>query len=56
VDAAFAPLVAVGLAALVRLVEWLKSLRHKSRDAWAAGMIFAVIAGNLWAAFVAGRL
>ena len=56
VDAAFAPLVAVALAALVRLVEWLKALRHKSRDAWGAGMIFAVIAGNLWAAMVAGRL
>jgi hypothetical protein len=56
VDAAFAPLVSVALAILVRLVDWLQSIRHKSRDAWAAGMIFAVIAGNLWAAFIAGRL
>lgn len=56
VDAALAPLVSVALTILVRLVDWLQSIRHKSRDAWAAGMIFAVIAGNLWAAFVAGRL
>ncbi len=33
VDAAFAPLVAAALATLVRLVDWLQSIRHKSRDA-----------------------
>jgi hypothetical protein len=56
VDASIAPVVAAALMVLVRLVDWLHSIRHKSRDAWAAGMIFAVIAGNLWAAFVAGRI
>jgi hypothetical protein len=55
VDLAIAPLVAAGLAALVRLVEWLQARRRTSREVWAAGMIFAVIAGNLWAVFIAGR-
>ena len=53
-DAAFAPLVTVALTVLVIFVEWLHSIRHKSRDAWAAGMLLAVIAGNLWAAYLAG--
>ena len=56
VDLALAPAVAVGLAVLIQIVEWLRAKYHSSRDAWAAGLIFAVIAGNLWAAFVAGRL
>lgn len=55
VDLAIAPLVAAALAALVRLVEWLQARRRTSREVWAAGMIFAVIAGNLWAAFIAER-
>jgi hypothetical protein len=55
VDLAIAPLVAAGLAALVRLVDWLQSRRRTSREVWAAGIIFAVIAGNLWTAALAGR-
>jgi len=55
VDLAIAPLVAAALAALIRVVDWLQARRRTSREVWAAGMIFAVIAGNLWAAAIAGR-
>ena len=55
-DLALAPLIAVGFAFLVTLVDRLQATYRTSRDAWAAGLVFAVIAGNLWAAFVAGRL
>jgi len=55
-DLAFAPVVAVGFTGLVGLVDWLRATYRTSRDAWAAGLVFAVIAGNLWAAFVTGRL
>jgi hypothetical protein len=55
-DLTMVPVVAVGLAGLVRLVDWLRATYHTSRDAWAAGLVVAVISGNLWAALVAGRL
>jgi hypothetical protein len=56
VDLAFAPFVAAGLAIVVRLVDSLHHVHRSSRDAWAAGLLFAVIAANLWTAFAAGRL
>jgi hypothetical protein len=56
VDLLLAPLVAAGLALVVRLVDWLHRLHRASRDAWAAGLLFAVIAANLWTALLAGRL
>lgn len=56
VDLAIAPIIAVGLAFLIRVIDGLQVRYQTSRDAWAAGLVFAVIAGNLWAASVAGRL
>jgi hypothetical protein len=47
--------VAVAFMGLVQIVNWLQAKYRTSRDAWAAGLVFAVIAGNLWAAMVAGR-
>jgi hypothetical protein len=54
-DLAIAPVVAVAFMGLVQIVNWLQAKYRTSRDAWAAGLVFAVIAGNLWAAMVAGR-
>jgi len=56
VDIACGGLAGAAMAGLVGLVDWLQTTYRTSRDAWAAGLIFAVIAGNLWAAFVTGRL
>ena len=55
-DLAIVPAVAVSFMGLVEIVNWLRTKHRTSRDAWAAGLIFAVIAGNLWATLVAGRL
>jgi hypothetical protein len=54
-DAAGAPAVCLALAVLIRLVEWLRTTYGTSRDAWAAGLVFAVIGGNLVAAAIDGR-
>jgi hypothetical protein len=54
-DLAFSPLVCVSLAVLIRVVEWLRTKYHTSRDLWAAGLVFAVIAGNVGAAIIGGR-
>jgi hypothetical protein len=56
VDIACGGLAGAAMAGLVGLVDWLRTTYRTSRDAWAAGLVFAVIAGNLWAAFVTGRL
>jgi hypothetical protein len=56
VDIACGGIAGAAMASLVALVDWLQTTYRTSRDAWAAGLIFAVIAGNLWAAFVTGRL
>jgi hypothetical protein len=56
VDLMFAPLIAGAMAVVVRLVDWLHFAHRASRDAWAAGLLFAVIAANIWTAFAAGRL
>jgi hypothetical protein len=56
VDLLFAPAIAAALAIVVRLVDWLHHAHRASRDAWAAGLLFAVIAANLWTAYAAGRL
>lgn len=55
-DLAGAPAVCLALATLIRLVEWLHATYGTSRDAWAAGLVFAVIAGNLGAAVIGGTL
>ncbi len=55
-DVSLVPLVAAGFVYLVGLVNRLQATYRTSRDAWAAGLVFAVIAGNLWAAMVAGRI
>ena len=50
VDLAVAALAAAALAGLIHCIEWLHRRRPShgtSREAWAAGMILAVIAGNL---------
>jgi hypothetical protein len=56
VDLSIAPVIAVGLAYLIRMIDGLQARYGTSRDAWAAGLVFAVIAGNLWAARIAGRI
>jgi hypothetical protein len=56
VDIACGGLAGAAMAGLVSVVDWLRTTYRTSRDAWAAGLVFAVIAGNLWAAFVTGRL
>jgi hypothetical protein len=56
VDGYLAPFVAAALAIVVRLVDWLHFTHRASRDAWAAGLLFAVIAANIWTAYAAGRL
>jgi|GEM_PF-5207751 hypothetical protein len=56
VDIACGGIAGAAMASLVALVDWLQTTYRTSRDAWAAGLMFAVIAGNLWAAFVTGRL
>jgi hypothetical protein len=56
VDLLVAPFIAAALALVVRLVDWLHRVHRASRDAWAAGLLFAVIAASLWTAYSAGRL
>ena len=56
VDVACGGIAGAAMSGLVGLVDWLRATYRTSRDAWAAGLIFAVIAGNLWAAMVAGTL
>jgi hypothetical protein len=53
-DLAGAPMVCVGLAVLIRTIEWLRVRYHTPREIWAAGLVFAVIAGQLAAAAVSG--
>lgn len=57
VDLVCAPVVCEGLIGLVALVEWLHERYRTPRDLWAAGLVFAVIAGNLVAGAIsrAGR-
>ena len=56
VDIACGAIAGAAMSGLVLLVDWLRATYRSSRDAWAAGLVFAAIAGNLWAAFVGGRL
>jgi hypothetical protein len=56
VDILCGGLAGAAMCGLVGLVDWLRTTYHTSRDAWAAGLVLAVIAGNSWAAQVAGRL
>lgn len=44
--------VAIALLLLVQLVTWLEHKYHTSVDVWAAGLVFAVIAGNFGAIVV----
>ncbi len=55
VDVVCGGIAGAAMSGLVGLVDWLRATYRTSRDAWAAGLVFAVIAGNLWAAMVAGR-
>jgi hypothetical protein len=50
VDLACVPLAAIALCGLVVVLDRLQARFGTSRDAWAAALVFAVIAGNLWAA------
>jgi hypothetical protein len=54
VDLICTPFASAGLVGLVSLIEWLRVRYHTPRDLWAAGLIAAVIAGNL-AALAVGR-
>lgn len=56
IDLMIAPAIAAAMAVVVRLVDWLHFTHRASRDAWAAGLLFAVIAANVWTAYAAGRL
>jgi hypothetical protein len=44
--------VAIALLLLVQLVNWLEHKYHTALDVWAAGLVFAVIAGNFGAILV----
>ncbi|MCI0357436.1 MAG: hypothetical protein L0211_03000 [Planctomycetaceae bacterium] len=56
VDIVCGGLAGAAMSGLVGLVDWLQATYRTPRDAWAAGLVFAVIAGNLWAAFVTGQI
>jgi len=56
VDVFCGGLAGASMSGLVAVVDWLRTTYRTSRDAWAAGLVFAVIAGNLWAALVTGQL
>jgi hypothetical protein len=59
IDMLVATAAAPALAGVVYSIEWLRSRRTNhptSRDAWATGLVLAVIAGNLVAAVISGRL
>jgi hypothetical protein len=49
-DLAIAPIICVGLSGLIHLIEWLRVQYGTPREIWAAGLVFAVIAGHLAAA------
>jgi len=53
-DLACAPAVCLSLSVLIRTIEWLRTKYGTPREIWAAGLIFAVIMGNLAAAAMTG--